>query len=238
MCSKFLTQESFHLHTYLRFIPHLSSLRWCRQHAHTQSCPFHVSLLDGVLGRQAKAKRNHIFAHRFGGVCRQSAAQARTLFSHLLDPRETQTILFTLYSHHHFNSLVVFGLLARKVYFFSLFLSLSELLLHSVSLKRSTHLSLMTVKYLWHWIYSRIVLHIFLCSIIQSDKLNLTLSESWWQSLSCWTMCGPVVPMCFIFTFLNEMLCCFCCMPLWFSFPSGEITFRLLNQWTVWCKWD
>lgn len=58
----------------------------------------HVPLLDGVLGGQAKARLSRICAHHCGGVCRQSAAQARTLLSHLLHSRgNMDNIVYTLF---------------------------------------------------------------------------------------------------------------------------------------------
>lgn len=112
---------------------------------------------------------------------------------------------------------------------------------------------LMKVKYLLVLLYlQNSPLSIFLWSVIQSDECCLYILimpdygalANWvklWVNLalchdriSWWAGRVPVIPMCF----LSRMLCCFCCMLLWFSFPFGERTVRLLNQWLVWCKWD
>lgn len=65
MCINYNTLNSAFLQLYLHFTPISPSpsisFHWYKQQAHTQSCWFHVSLLDGVLGGQAKARLSHIF---------------------------------------------------------------------------------------------------------------------------------------------------------------------------------
>lgn len=72
------------MQTYLHFTPHLSFFLWYREPAHTQSCQFHISLLDGILGGQAKARLSHILCTAVAVSCQkcvrlQSTAQAKTL---------------------------------------------------------------------------------------------------------------------------------------------------------------
>lgn len=73
----------------------------------------------------------------------------------------------------------------------------------------------------WHWQFSNVLANV------------RPFVRFWYRATR-----GPVVPMCFLFTFLSRMPRCWRCTPLWFPFPSGEITVRLLNQWLVWWKWD
>lgn len=138
--------------------------------------------------------------------------------------------------------------------------SLYELLLHSASLERPTHLSLMTVIYLQRCFRSRTALSELAFFSVPSFsptnavyrvvfnhakersalKLNLPVSE--WTSANRMRESQP----------LSNMWSC-CTHVLYFHvseqdaerfllyaavvlIPSGEISVRLLSQWAIWCR--